>query len=941
MNTARNPSSSGVHTSTEPPRQHATFALIDSKFLPPSPSFKLLSLPRLEEQFGSALARRLICLTAPAGYGKSTMLTKLYGYARLRHINTSWISLGNEDNDPIRFLYHVAEALRRALPELASPALSANTNNNARSVDAILSSLCEMMAGSPGTVGLFLDDYHLIENDVVHRAMDWLIERCPRSLMFFIASRRQLPLKLSRLRLAQDIHEINADDLSLQSDEASAFVSAASNRELTAMQMKLLQERTEGWFAGLQLASLALQKISNVDEFVQAFSGNDEDITAYLGEIVLSQLPGNISDFLKRTALFDCFSVEFCRDNLSETDAAKLIESIRKSGLFLVPLDRHGQWYRYHHLFGDYLKSQFLALSPDEAKALYSAASVWYEQRSSLNEAIRYALAAKEFERAAELIGQYVEGHLRLAGEYTTLLNWITPLPRQCIERRPKILLAYIWALMLTHRYREAEIEIANLWRILDTLEKRDLPEEQRALLSRLKNKATVAQCLFYGVTVRSELVKSQNKEWLANPPHDIDPADTAAMLQIAAVNALFIDHDFPQCVEKCLTAKSILEETEAYQGIAFPVALHGLALLEQGNAIEAERIAVEMQAQIHEKIGPHSAGAFALGALQAFVYYEQNRIDEAERILDNAFTFSSTLIFGESSVFAHMTKARILWLRRRFEESDDQLAQAASAAKRIGAERAAFKFNAERIHLMLKSDRLEQALRLAQALGMLKTADDGRRYPPSVESGDEVRLVGARLQLATGNIEQAQLTLNDLVVSARRHGIKRWLVRLLCIRAGMLAAKNSREEALRLLDEALTLGAAGGLYRTIVDEGNRVGELIQEIADRRRSIKGSRAAGPSYEYLIQLLHAFGNAQAPATSGSPANAQVLHRHDMLSDREIQILKLVDMGLKNRDLAAQLFVSDETVKWHLRNIYAKLGVNSRTSAVAKARELGIL
>ncbi|HYD78336.1 MAG TPA: LuxR C-terminal-related transcriptional regulator [Paucimonas sp.] len=940
MNTVQKPISIDPPGTNEPPGNYERLTFIDSKLAPPHISFDMLPILRLEERFGAALGRRLVCISAPAGYGKTTTLTKLHDFAQIHGIKTGWIAIGSEDNDPVRFLYLVFEALSRAIPGLTLPTYSCETNRSAPSIETILASLCDTVTATENRIGLFLDDYHLIDNDVVHRAMDWLINRGPQNLSFIVATRKQLPIRLSKLRLAQDIHEINAGDLSLKREEAEVFLNCAGGQRLTVGQIKLLHERTEGWIAGLQLASLALRRVRNVDEFINAFSGNDRDITAYLGELVLSQLPDSLCRFLKRTALFDYFSVEFCREILAEDEAASLIESIRESGLFLVSLDRQGQWFRYHHLFGDYLKSQFILFAPNEAKVLYNAASTWFELRECANDAIRYALAAQEYGRAADLIGKCAENLVRLRGEYTTLLNWIEALPRHCVEERPVIQVAYAWALMLTHQYQKAESEIASLEKLTRILDRPDMSEEGRTLLSRLKSKVTVLRCIYYGVTAQPALAEAQTREWLEKQAPDSDPIDLSAMLHVAGYIA-FLSHEFKQAARNFLAARKILEQAGSYQGIAFPIALHGYAILEQGDAMEAERIVLEARARISEKIGTHTAGAFSLDALHARVCYEQNRIDEAERILDNAFTFSNTLIFGEGSLFAHATKARILWLRGLLDESDNHLAQAASAAKQIRADRAAFMLNAERIHLLLKSERIEQALSIAHSIGLLDTSRDPSRSRNPPERCTGVRLVDIRLQLATGHAERAQLPLNDLIVKARRYGIKRWLVKFLCIKAGILAADNSRDEALRILDEALVLGAAGGLYRTVIDEGNVVEELLQKIADRRRSGKERSGAAPLSEYLIQLLYAFGREQVPTSSAPVVSPLALPRQDMLSEREIQILKLVDMGLKNRDLAKQLFVSDETIKWHLRNIYAKLSVNSRTSAVARARELSLL
>jgi len=342
--------------------------LIDSKLTPPVVD-RLMPIARLEEKFEAACACHVITLVAPAGYGKSTTMARLRGFVEAKRTPVAWISLDAEHNQLRRFAHYLTASLQRAHPGIvgtANPAL-VDPADSEPDIYGFLNSLNQNLAEVREDIAIFLDDYHLVENEAVHGAMNWLIANAPPNLRLVISSRAALPLRLSKLRLTHDLYEITASDLSLTVEEARPFVEAVSGRALNDSQIKLLHSRTEGWPAGLQLASLALQGGEHVTEFIEEFSGTDKDVTAYLGEIVLAQLPKRLAHFLDCTALFDRFSLALCLEIVPE-EARRLLEQVQANNLFLIPLDRDRQWFRYHQLFADYLRSRFTLHSPEKAR---------------------------------------------------------------------------------------------------------------------------------------------------------------------------------------------------------------------------------------------------------------------------------------------------------------------------------------------------------------------------------------------------------------------------------------------------------------------------------------------------------------------------------------------------------------------------------------------
>lgn len=914
--------------------------LIETKLAPPQVSSHLLSIPRLEGTFDAAFSRRLACLIAPAGYGKTSTLIKQRAFVESRGVRTGWVNLDTEDNDPIRFLHYVVVALQRAMPHIGRYALAQMSPSSLPSVEALLLSICNDLGKVEGELALFVDDYHLIENEAVHGAMEWLVTRSPRNLKFFIASRTQLPLSLGKLRIANDIYEVRAEELSLDLEETAFFVNTVSERSLSAQQIRLLYERTEGWVVGIQLAALALKEVSDIAEFIDAFSGSDRDITAYLGEIVLSQLPSDVREFITHTALFDRFSAEFCRDALNRKGAVRLVDWVETHNLFLIPLDRQKKWYRYHHLFADYLKARFMLSHPDEARTIYRAGSAWFESHRLMSEAIRYAFAGNDYLRAADLIADFAYELVQLRGEHATLLNWITALPQAYIEQRPKIKLPTIWSLMLTHRYQEAEREFASLEKVIENKAALALPPEQQADLDFVTQKNAMMRCVLYGVTDRPVLAGQWSLNWLARWEHSGDPVD-AGIVRNAFGYSAYIARDYERARQSFTASRIILEKSNSYYGVAWSETLHALAALEQGDIFDADRILVRGHKVVSEKLGPYSYGGSLIALVRAYVCYEQNRIDEAERILEAAFLFADIHGFVETSMAAYLSRTRILWLRGLREEADSCLADGVATADRMGLPRLALTLCAERIHLLLKSGLIERALRIARSVGYGDGDDNGKRRRDCAVDDISMRLVEIRLQLAANDTDRTSLLLNELMTEARRHGRNSLLIKLLLLKAVLQTRRGNRDEALRTTDEALALGASGGHCRIFVDEGPPTGELIREVLDRRSLLNSDSSGGAPRDYLIQVLSTFDGKPLQSQYTAPTKAVSLAKNDLFSERETQILKLVDNGLGNRELAAQLFLSEATVKWHLHNIYTKLGVCNRTSAIARARELALI
>ncbi|WGG49432.1 LuxR C-terminal-related transcriptional regulator [Rugamonas sp. DEMB1] len=910
--------------------------LLRAKLAPPPMPQRLLALPRLERQLERAGARRLVCLLAPAGYGKTTTLARLRAAARAGGGRAGWLTLDREDNDPLRFLHGLAAALQDAAPALggAALALARAGRGAAPAQEPVLRALYRELAGLDAPLALFLDDYHLIDNPVVHEAMDWLLAQHLPQLTLLLASRGALPLALSRLRLADQVHELRADELGLDLEEAGRLLLAVSGRPLAEAQLRALHQRTEGWPAALQLAALALRRVDDADGFVAAFSGSDRDITAYLGEIVLSQLAAETVDFLLGSALFERFSADFCAAALGLADAARLLDGVKAQQLFLVALEPERRWYRYHHLFGDYLRARCLRTRPDAARALYRRGGAWFEQQGRVAEAIPCALAGQDYARAADLIVAHAYQLVHLRDQDATLLGWIAALPPQYVERRPEIKLPGIYAYLISYRYAEAEAEIAKLRRLLAAG-----ATAAPAASADAARKTLMMQAIFHALSGRVAPAARICAEWLARWGGS-DPNDVGNMLVVQGYSAL-VGRDYAGAVARLLAAKrSYRDCPRPPNGLAWAETLHALALWERGDVHGAEALLGAVMDASPRQFSPSPAcyGSCLIALVQAQSCYELNRVERAEALLDQVFAFTKANGCIETTLAAYLTRARILWWRGAADAADAAdacLAEGMALAERNGLARLRRALAAERVDLQLKAGRAPAARRLGRELEL-----DG-----AAAAGDDigVRVGALRLRLAgeaDGAGADAAPLLEQLLAQARGEGRHGWTVRLLCLQAGWHQRGGRAPAARDSLCQALALGAVHGQCRSLADEAGGLLGLIEAV--RQRADCGAEPDRLPPGYLARLLQACGRRPAAGAAGAAAHRRAApapaEAAEALSGREAQILKLLDQGLSNRELAALLFLSEATVKWHLHNIYTKLHVNSRTGALARAREL---
>jgi LuxR family maltose regulon positive regulatory protein len=674
---------------------------------------------------------------------------------------------------------------------------------------------------------------------------------------------------------------------------------------------------------------LALKGARDRRRLIRDFSGSDRAVTDYLVEAVLNRLKPDMQEFLMVTALLDRMCVDLCREVTGRDDCQALLDRIEADNLFLLPLDREHKWYRYHHLFADFLRARITARHPKRVRRCCALASDWFARRGYDSEAIRYGFAAGDFERVADLIESGWEDLVQNRGEHATLLDWMRRLPETHIDARPRLRIAHAWSLTFTRRYAEAEQELKKL----------DASPERKTGLASTDPSALRAvemiRCVLYALSDRTERCFSASNDWLRRWT-DSPPFETGTVSSTLAYTCV-ARRDFEHVRAALQKARAAFEDCSGHYGIAWNDAMEGITLIQEGRPQEATTVYRRGLALAERELGSYSYAGSMLSVLLSEALYELDELDEAREQLDAGFALVDDHGAVETALAGYVTRARLLCHQDRCEDMDLGLVEGQHLGERLGLLRLSVSLAAERIALNLRCGGVDKAYSIAQASGFLAPQ---ARQPWSAEPDMEairetVQFARARLWTATGEADRAVKTLGGLATRARKRGWNRRLIELLAARTIAYERCGNRKHAFRTLDAAVRLAASGGFVRVFLDAGPALGDLIEEMNESRPAVPGT-----SETVVRTVLARLTRSTSGATGtiidpAAPASDET--QGDALTRRETEILKLLAEGLSNQELAKTLFVSETTVKWHLSNVYAKLGVRNRTSAVGQARQ----
>lgn len=874
--------------------------ILQTKFYAPPPPAGSLARPqlwaRLEE--GRQAGRRLALISAPAGYGKTTLVTGWLANSAAAH---AWLSLDRDDNDPARFFTYLVHALRRIDPGLAEDLPAVLNLPQPPPLESLLVTLINAAAGWQQPTCLVLDDYHLIESPAVHALVQFLLERVPPTLQLVILTRQDPPLPLARLRARRQLTELRARDLRFNLEEAGRLLHEMMGLDLPPAAVQSLTDRTEGWCAGLQLAGISLQSSENPAAFIENFSGTHRFVIDYLLEEVLAGLDAPLRDFLTRTAVLDRFCAELCAEVFPEGSlpAAETLTRLEQANLFVIPLDEERRWYRYHHLLADLLRS---GTDEETRRGVQQQASGWYERSGDLEAAARCALAARDSDHAARLLRQVVPAAAR-SGQYRSALGWLDALPQPVLLSAPDLAAYRAWFLVFTGRMEEARAWFELLQNVLPP----DTPPRIQGMLLGLQAWTRMA----LGGPLESEPLR-RSLEMVGEDDSELRPLFLLAYGQavLPAGKTAEAEDCFRQSYRLAEAGQAPLHALAARNNLAF-------LLNTSGRLDEAVAVCEDSLRCYSGKDGqPSPVGSLACIPLGCFLLV-RGEWDAAEQRLKQGITAARQL--GLYEIFAHPAENARVVLAAERGDLPGALAMLENLARHaeksgLGAVKAAVQ--AAEMELRLRAGDLEPAAQWA-----------ARAFPgplPPVTLFNHSLLTLARLRLYQNRDSEALDLFTSLEAAAQRTG---WLTDRLAARLGQAAALHKlgrAPEALQALREAVVLAAPQGYRQPF----RSAGPLIAALLPR------AREAAP--EFVDSLTGAPPASPRPAApSAHPALVEPL------GERELEILALAAAGLSNQQIAVRLYITLGTVKWHLNNIYGKLGVKSRTQAAALARELTLI
>lgn len=909
-------------------RSMATSVLITKLFIPP-PRPNLVPRPRLTERLDQGLNLPLTVVVAPAGFGKTTLVSAwLAGSA----CPAAWLSLDAGDDDPLRFLTYVVAALRPVLPAGGEGVMAALQAPQPPPLDAILTALLNELAMLPADVALVLDDYHAIQAGPVHDAVAFLLSHPPPRLHLVLTTREEPPLPLARLRARAQVVELHAADLRFTPAEAAAFLSWTMGLGLSAADIAALEARTEGWVAGLQLAALSLQGQQDVAGLIRAFAGDHRHVVDYLVAEVLQRQTAPVRRFLLQTSILDRLHGPLCDAVTGETDGAARLDALERGNVFVVPLDDQRRWYRYHHLFAAVLRARLMAERPDQVAPLHRRASDWCEQHGLRGDAIRHALAAGHLARAADLIELALPamGQSRQDG---LVRNWLKLLPDELIRARPVLSVGYAWALMAGGELAAVDARLRDAERWLESGVNQEGRPPDMVVVDEAEFRRLPGMIALYRAgcaQVLGDLPAAMHfsREVLdrAAPGDVLLRGAAAAMLGLASWASGDLDvayRAFAAGMEDVLEAGNV---SDALSGtLAQADILIGL-----GRRREAMRAYERAMRLAAEQDGPVLQGTADLHAGVSEIHREQNDLEAARQDLARGEELGERI-----GVPQDRSRWCIAMARLREAEGDPAGAlDLLDEAERVftpGFFPDVRPVAAVQARAWVSQGKVDDALGWARARGL--AVDDDLSYVREFEHITLARLLLARARRdrVDRHVQDALGLLARLLEAADAAGRKGSAIEILIVQALAHQMRGDHRAALASLQRTLVLAEPEGYVRAFVDEGPPMADLLREAAAR----------GGMPAFASRLLAAFEAGRTPAAgvaSSTPVPPPLI---EPLSQRELAVLRLLATELSGPEIADQLVIGLSTVRTHTKRIYGKLDVTNRRAAVKRAIALRLI
>ncbi len=897
--------------------------LLTTKLYIPPPRANLVSRPRLVQRMdeGLRLRHKLTLVSAPAGFGKTTLITEwILGSPR----EIAWLSVDEGDNDPVQLLHYLIAALQPVDGRIGGTVRQILQAAQLPPTQSLITVLVNDISAAASALTLVLDDYQLITSPEAHRVVAFLLEHQPPNMHLIVGTRQDPPLPLPRLRARSQVTEVREQELRFTVEETADFFAKTMDLALSSEAVEAIESRTEGWVTGLQLAAVAALSYEQApshpvsseepdaarsEALISAFTGDDRYVMDYLVAEVLQRQPEAMRSFLQQTAIVDRLTASLCNALTGREDGQAVLDQLEGTNLFLISIDHRREWYRYHRLFAEVLRTM---LDPQEQMILQQKAANWYEghgyMRQAIKHALAYASASGDLDEAERLICHAADETIH-SGSLLTVGRWLDSLPDERVRASGGLATYKGWVLVLTGEIDRAE-EYAHAAELC--FKKAEAPDKDLGRLLVLR-----AFIAVFGHQDHKAAIE------LAADALQMMGEDQAHWRVIALWAMAESQERTTNITEAIATLYKAHRTRHTLGKLMFSVTVDlflATALYLHGQRQEAVAVCTDALEQHSDESGRPSPVAGMIISWLGMLHYEANQLEQARAYLEQGLALCRQLGLDASLLFAHGYLAPTLWAQGDTKGALVALYKARELATQTGLTEAD-PFLAREVNMRLQQGDVSFAQQWAQQLGLSPDGD-----PDYL--GIERHVAYARLLLAQGRLSDAQRWLARLESFALERGLYRWLLTVHILQALAAARMGDRPSSRAHLSEAVRIGAPEGFYRAFLDEDEQVLALLPDV----------RETAPAFvDRLREFVGSF--ELSPEPGSQPAAAQALV--EALSERELEVLALIAAGFSNREIAQKLFIAQGTVKRHINNIYGKMEVRSRTQAVARARELDLL
>lgn len=909
--------------------KESEYPLINTKLFVPRTKSKIVDRSKLIDQLNNGRDTKLTLISAPAGFGKTTLVSE---WISKYNLSAAWISLDQADNDPIRFIHYLIAAFRHIDASTGVNILTFLQAGQKVINDNLLSILVNDISAISANCLLVLDDYHSIDTKEIHKIVELLIEHLPQNISIVITTRVDPPLPVSRLRVRNQLNEIRTKNLSFSFEEANTFFNSLLNLDLSKQDIAILEERTEGWIAGLQLAALSIKGHANVKEFIHAFAGDVRHIVDYLAEEVLNIQTKEIQKFLLQTSILVRLSDSLCDYVLDINESRMILDELEKNNLFIIPLDSKSNWYRYHHLFADLLRQKLYQRKDIDVFALHLKASEWYMQNNQKIEAYHHAMAAKNFDEAANIL-ELAWPEMDQQYQSSVWLKCVRKIPKQIVKFRPVLNVGYAWSLLDLGELEEGEQKLDDAEKCMIAINSKCNSSKNDSLKNKVKFvdeeqfeylEVSIANARAYYAQAIGEIEKSliyANKvlEILDGEAHS-EGEKASALLGIA----YWTNGDLEKAEKYFYDYMIRMRDAGNLVFALMPSYFISYIMIIRGELQKGIELCFKFLESTNEYKNQPILGTADLHLALSELLFEKGDFKEAELHLLKSEEFSLNAALSDWKERFYVIKARFLKSKNNYRGAIDLL----EAAKSLNNRTPIPKVRSEdaliaRIHI--KQGKLTEVSRWLKSKKM--NSSDELSYLNEFDYLTLARYLLAKAKKENNEaiINEAIILLERLLQNAKEGRRKRTIIEILVLQSTAYFEQKNTINSTNCLIEALNLAEPENYVGVFLEDGIQTAELLEELLEKKDHLPRS--------FINNLLTAFKSNRLIKTEDGLVES--------LSEREHEVLRLIEAGFSNKKIVDKLFISMSTVKTHIRNIFSKLNVHSRTEAIVKAKEVNLI